>query len=252
MVDNSGSGKTQMEAGLGGFPHSGSAGVKLEQMMEHLQRQQQARLEMEHKERRLREAHIMYAQQLAAQQAVLAAAQASGAGFMSRGLGSSGAGHPSCVSNQSSLDSEHEEERGRDSYDDDGMMEGDEGSEDEDGLEFLRKQTLALQQGAVHFSDPGAPADAPRAPSPAVRVKQEPEDDLSPVGRPSASSPNGQADWSYEDHFKVTQSGKTSSRVVALVLNYLKRRSGETASRVCREINSLLTRNNRRLGDSRK
>uniref|UniRef100_A0A673H3L4 AT-rich interactive domain-containing protein 3 n=1 Tax=Sinocyclocheilus rhinocerous TaxID=307959 RepID=A0A673H3L4_9TELE len=191
------------EAGLGGFPHSGSAGVKLEQMMEHLQRQQQARLEMEHKERRLREAHIMYAQQLAAQQAVLAAAQASGAGFMSRGLGSSGAGHPSCVSNQSSLDSEHEEERGRDSYDDDGMMEGDEGSEDEDGLEFLRKQTLALQQGAVHFSDPGAPADAPRAPSPAVRVKQEPEDDLSPVGRPSASSPNGQADWSYEDHFKV-------------------------------------------------
>ncbi|XP_016091047.1 AT-rich interactive domain-containing protein 3B-like [Sinocyclocheilus grahami] len=122
---------------------------------------------------------------------------------MSRGLGSSGAGHPSCVSNQSSLDSEHEEERGRDSDDDDGMMEGDEGSEEEDGLEFLRKQTLALQQRAVRFSDPGAPADAQRAPSPAVRVKQEPEDDLSPVGRPSASSPNGQADWSYEDHFKV-------------------------------------------------
>uniref|UniRef100_A0A671RBE0 AT-rich interactive domain-containing protein 3 n=1 Tax=Sinocyclocheilus anshuiensis TaxID=1608454 RepID=A0A671RBE0_9TELE len=191
------------EAGLGGFPHSGSTGVKLEQMMEHLQRQQQARLEMEHKERRLREAHIMYAQQLAAQQAVLAAARASGAGFMSRGLGSSRAGHPSCVSNQSSLDSELEEERGRDSDEDDGMMEGDEGSEEEDGLEFLRKQTLALQPGAVRFSDPGAPADAQRAPSPAVRVKQEPEDDLSPVGRPSASSPNGQADWSYEDHFKV-------------------------------------------------
>uniref|UniRef100_A0A8C1ZS08 AT-rich interactive domain-containing protein 3 n=1 Tax=Cyprinus carpio TaxID=7962 RepID=A0A8C1ZS08_CYPCA len=213
MVDNSGSGKTQMEAGLGGFPHSGSAGVKLEQMMEQLQRQQQARLEMEHKERRLREAHIMYAQQLAAQQAVLAAARASGAGFMSKSLSTSGAGHPSLVSNQSSLDSEPEDEEDRrrdsDEDDDDGMMEGDEGSEEEaSGLEFLRKQTLALQQGAIRrpfgsFSGPGATTDAQRAPSPAVRIKQEPEDDLSPVGRPSASSPNGQADWSYEDHFKV-------------------------------------------------
>ncbi|KTF88867.1 hypothetical protein cypCar_00045112 [Cyprinus carpio] len=215
MVDNSGSGKTQMEAGLGGFPHSGSAGVKLEQMMEQLQRQQQARLEMEHKERRLREAHIMYAQQLAAQQAVLAAARASGAGFMSKSLGTSGAGHPSLVSNQSSLDSEPEDEEDRrrdsDEDDDDGMMEGDEGSEEEaSGLEFLRKQTLALQQGAIRrpfgsFSGPGATTDAQRAPSPTVRIKQEPEDDLSPVGRPSASSPNGQADWSYEDHFKVRE-----------------------------------------------
>uniref|UniRef100_A0A8C1NX67 AT-rich interactive domain-containing protein 3 n=1 Tax=Cyprinus carpio TaxID=7962 RepID=A0A8C1NX67_CYPCA len=183
MVDNCGSGKTQMEAGLG------SAGVKLEQMMEHLQQQQQARLETEHKERRLREAHIMYAQQLAAQQAILAAARASGAGFMSRGLGASGAGHPSRVSNQSSLDSEREDERDRDSYDD-GMMEGDEGSEED-------------ERPFGSFSGPGAAADAQRAPSHAVRVKQEPEDDLSPVGRPSVSSPNGQTDWSYEDPFKA-------------------------------------------------
>ncbi|XP_050990513.1 AT-rich interactive domain-containing protein 3B [Labeo rohita] len=220
MVDNSGSSKTQMEAGLaGGFPHSASAGVKLEAMMEQLQRQQQARLEMEHKERRLREAHIMYAQQVAAQQAILAAARASGAGFVGKSL-IVGPGQPPRVSNQSSLDSEREdeEERGRDSDeddDDDGMMEGDEGSEEDDrpasGLEFLRKQTLALQQGAIRmagrpfgsFSDPAAAADAQGAPSPAVRVKQEPEDDLSPVEQPSASSPNGQADWSYEDHFKV-------------------------------------------------
>ncbi len=179
------------EAGLsGGFPHSGSTGVKLEQMMEHLQRQQQVRLEMEHKERRLREAHIMYAQQLAAQEAILAAARASGAGFMSRGLGASGAGHPSLVSNQSSLDSEREDERDRDS-DDDGMMEGDEGSEED-------------ERPYGSFSGPGATTDAQRAPSPTVRVKQEPEDDLSPVERPSVSS-NGQTDWSYEDHFKAVR-----------------------------------------------
>ncbi|XP_059363033.1 AT-rich interactive domain-containing protein 3B-like [Carassius carassius] len=158
------------QAGLGGFPHSGSAGVKLEQTME-----------TEQKECRLREAHIMYVQQLAAQQAVLTAARASGAGFMSRGPT-----HPSRVSNQSSLDSE----RDRDS--DDGMMEGDEGSEED-------------EQPFGSFSGPGATADVQRASSPAVRVKQEPEDDLSPVGRPSVSPPNGQADWSYEDHFKANR-----------------------------------------------
>ncbi|KTG43742.1 hypothetical protein cypCar_00046958 [Cyprinus carpio] len=169
-------------------------------MMEHLQQQQQARLETEHKERRLREAHIMYAQQLAAQQAILAAARASGAGFMSRGLGASGAGHPSRVSNQSSLDSEREDERDRDSYDD-GMMEGDEGSEED-------------ERPFGSFSGPGAAADAQRAPSHAVRVKQEPEDDLSPVGRPSVSSPNGQTDWSYEDPFKAHRSSHKSHSFV--------------------------------------
>ncbi|XP_043119860.1 AT-rich interactive domain-containing protein 3B-like isoform X2 [Puntigrus tetrazona] len=190
MVENSGSGKTQMEAGLsGGFAHNSSSGVKLDQMMEHLQRQQQARLELE-KERRLREAHIMYAQQLAAQQAILtAAARASGAGFVSRGLGAPGAGQAPRVSNQSSLDSEREDEHDRDSEeeeeDDDGMMS------EEDERPFRS------------YSGPGAAVEAQRAPSPAVRVKEEPEDDLSPVGQASASSPNGQADWSYEDHFKA-------------------------------------------------
>ncbi|XP_026142669.1 AT-rich interactive domain-containing protein 3B isoform X1 [Carassius auratus] len=153
-----------MEAGSGGFLHSGSAGLKLEQMME-----------TEQKEIRLREAHIMYVQQLAA--------RASGAGFMSRGPS-----HPSRVSNQSSLDSE----RDRDSDDDDGTMEGDEGSEED-------------ERPFGSFSGPGATADVHGAPSPAVRVKQEPEDDLSPVGRPSVSPPNGQADWSYEDHFKTNR-----------------------------------------------
>ncbi|KAG1944581.1 AT-rich interactive domain-containing protein 3B [Pimephales promelas] len=195
MVDNSS--KTQMEAGLSG-------GLKLEAMMEHLQRQQQARVENEHKERRLREAHIMYAQQVAAQQAILAAARASGAGFMSSGQLS----QLSLGSNQSSV----EDERGRDSDDedeDDEMMEGDEGSEEDErtpsGLEFLRNQTLALQRGAVRL--PGRPIasfpDPRRDPSPTVRVKQEPEDDLSPVERPSAASPSAHAEWSYDEHFKV-------------------------------------------------
>ncbi|KAM9765852.1 AT-rich interactive domain-containing protein 3B isoform 3-T5 [Menidia menidia] len=222
MVDNSSSSKAQtpsmsQEPSVA-FPQSTSTGgMKLEAVMEQLQRQQQARLEMERKERKLREAHIMYAQQVAAQQAILAAARASGASFMGKGLagGIPTGGLPPRMSNQSSVDSEREddEDRGRDSGDDDDdneMMEGDEGSEEDEGsasgLEFLRKQTLALQQNASRI--PARPfasyaASAPqRAASPPVRVKQEPDEGLSPAGPNSATSPNGQADWGFDDHFR--------------------------------------------------
>ncbi|XP_041829746.1 AT-rich interactive domain-containing protein 3B-like isoform X2 [Melanotaenia boesemani] len=222
MVDNSSSSKAQtpsmsQEPSVA-FPQSSSSGgMKLEAVMEQLQRQQQARLEMERKERKLREAHIMYAQQVAAQQAILAAARASGANFMGKGLagGVPGSGLPPRVSNQSSVDSEREddEDRGRDSGDEDDdneMMEGDEGSEEDEGsasgLEFLRKQTLALQQNASRI--PARPlasysASAPqRSASPPVRVKQEPDEGLSPAGPNSATSPNGQADWGFDDHFR--------------------------------------------------
>lgn len=227
------------ESGLGGvYPQGGTAGgMKLEAVMEQLQRQQQARLEMERKERRLREAHIMYAQQVAAQQAILAAARASGAGFMGKALvGSGGSGIPrggplSRVSNQSSVDSEREDEedRGRDSGDEDDeeMMDGDEGSEEEEGgasgLEYLRKQTLALQQGASHL--PANPfgsystSGPQHAPLPPVRVKQEPDESRSPAGPHSATSPNGQADWnSFEDQFKQVRPPWLTANLLSILL----------------------------------
>lgn len=209
------------------FPQSTSAGgMKLEAVMEQLQRQQQARLEMERKERKFREAHIMYAQQVAAQQAILAAARASGASFMGKSLvgGMPVAGLPPRVSNQSSVDSEREddEDRGRDSGDEDDdneMMEGDEGSDEDEGsasgLEFLRKQTLALQQNASRI--PARPyssysASAPqRAASPPIRVKQEPNEGMSPAGPHSATSPNGQGDWGFDDHFRQVSACHSAS-----------------------------------------
>ena len=208
------------EAG-GAFPQSGAGGLKLEAVMEQLQRQQLARLEMERKERRFREAHVMYAQQVAAQQAILAAARASSA----KGLVGVGGGPR--VSNQSSVDSEREDEedRGRDFGDeDDELMEGEEASEEEEeveeveegegggsasGLEFLRKQTLALQQGAARV--PAPPYVPHRAASPPVRVKQEPQEGLSPAGPHSAPSPNGQGDWSLEDPFRQVSACQRSS-----------------------------------------
>ncbi|KAM9409805.1 AT-rich interactive domain-containing protein 3B-like [Pholidichthys leucotaenia] len=223
MVDNSSSSKAQMpsmsqEPGVA-FPQTtSSGGMKLEAVMEQLQRQQQARLEMERKEKKIREAHILYAQQVAAQQAILAAARASGAHFMGKSLpgGVPSVAMPPRVSNQSSVDSDREddEDRGRDSRDEDDdneMMEGDEGSEDDDGstssLAFLRKQTLALQQNASRiparpFSSFSAAPPPQRTTSPPVRVKQEQDEGLSPAGPHSAASPNGQADWGFDDHYR--------------------------------------------------
>ncbi|XP_015250033.1 PREDICTED: AT-rich interactive domain-containing protein 3B-like isoform X2 [Cyprinodon variegatus] len=223
MVDNSSSGsKAQMpsmsqEPSVVFSQNTSTGGMKLEAVMEQLQRQQQARLEMERKERKLREAHIMYAQQVAAQQAILAAARASGANFMGKGItgGVPAGGLPPRVSNQSSVDSEREEDedRGRDSGDEDDdneMMEGDEGSDTDEGsasgLEFLRKQTLALQQSASRIPArpfAGYSMSAPqKAASPSIRVKQEPDEGLSPAGPNSSTSPNGQADWGFDDHFR--------------------------------------------------
>ncbi|XP_056334866.1 AT-rich interactive domain-containing protein 3B isoform X2 [Danio aesculapii] len=181
MVDNN---KTQME-GL-------SSGLKLEAMLEHLHQQQQERLHSEQQQRRLREAHFFYTQQLAAQQAILAAARASGAALINT--------HASLLSS-SSVDSEHEdeEERGRDSAEDED--EDDESEEDE--LDFLRKQSLALQQRDTAVS---GSRSVPGAPGATVRVKEEPEEEPSPADRPSETSPNGPADWSYEEPFKANGS----------------------------------------------
>ncbi|XP_015198854.2 AT-rich interactive domain-containing protein 3B isoform X1 [Lepisosteus oculatus] len=225
MVDNSGSSKAQMpslsQEGLSPPYPQAHAGVKLEAVMEQLQRQQQARLEMENrerKERHLREAHIMYAQQVAAQQAILAAARASGSqlsqGYLNKSLPGGIAGGQR-ASDQSSVDSEHEEEDGgRDSEDED-MMEGEEdGSEEEEGggLEYLRKQTLALQQGhRIASGSYAPPASSTSAPPAAVKVKQEPEEEShSPTGPHSSTSPNGQADWSYDEQFKQNGSATWS------------------------------------------
>lgn len=254
---------------MGGLSQGVSAGVKLEAVMEQLQRQQQARLEMERKERHLREARIMYSQQVAAQQAILAAARASGAplvpSFLGKGLGlvAPGGGGPLArPANQSSVDSEREDEedRGRDSEeeeeDDEGeermMMEGEEGSEEDEegggggrgGLEYLREQTLALQRGVARlphrpfppFSPPSSAPGPPRAPVSPVRVKQEPleEENQSPVGPPSSSSPNGQADWAYDESFKQVRSPRPIPASARLVQRRSLRPSRRGAS--CRNV----------------
>ncbi|KAK1161008.1 AT-rich interactive domain-containing protein 3B-like [Acipenser oxyrinchus oxyrinchus] len=232
MVENSANSKGQMPGltpeglsmvlpGSPSFsPHH--AGVKLEAVMEQLQRQQQARLEMEQRERNerhVRQAHIRYAQQVAAQQAVLAAARASGnqlpSGLLHRGLSALVVGGQR-ASDQSSMDSEADEERARESGDeeeeeemkrDEELEEGNEEEEEEEGsgggavgLEYLRKQTLSLQ--TAHRLLPATHPSLPGPPPPVVEVKQEPGEESHSPGEQTSGSPSGQPDWGYDEQFK--------------------------------------------------
>ncbi|GAA6100268.1 AT-rich interactive domain-containing protein 3B isoform X1 [Tachysurus ichikawai] len=243
MVDNSSSSKAQtpilsQDSGLAGAFSQATlgavAGVKLEAVMEQLQRQQQAKLDMERKERHLSEAHILYAQQLAAQHAIMASARAQGIPINPEYFSNSSReqvlknsqGPPTRVSTQSSVESvqdgEDDEEMNRGPAsagedEDEEMMDGEDGSEDDegDGLEFLRKQSLALQQQGVGIAPypfpvyAASPAAAKkRARSPQPKVKDEPEDSPSPTEQHSLNTPNGLADWSFEDSIK--QNGNAS------------------------------------------
>ncbi|XP_027029114.1 AT-rich interactive domain-containing protein 3B isoform X1 [Tachysurus fulvidraco] len=243
MVDNSSSSKAQtpilsQDSGLAGAFSQATlgavAGVKLEAVMEQLQRQQQAKLDMERKERHLSEAHILYAQQLAAQHAIMASARAQGIPINPEYFSNSSReqvlknsqGPPTRVSTQSSVESvqdgEDDEEMNRGPAsagedEDEEMMDGEDGSEDDegDGLEFLRKQSLALQQQGVGIAPYPFPVYAAsptaakkRARSPPPKVKDEPEDSPSPTEQHSFNTPNGLADWSFEDSIK--QNGNAS------------------------------------------
>ncbi|XP_026058661.1 AT-rich interactive domain-containing protein 3B [Carassius auratus] len=242
MVDNSSSSKAQVpslsqDSSLAGAfsqaAFGGAAGVKLEAVMEQLQRQQQAKLEMERKERHFREAHILYAQQLAAQQAIMAS-RAQGAQLTpdfysknSRDRALKGGQGPQAARGpmKTSPDQVHEEDaademdRGRgsegDEDDDDEMMDGEDGSEEEEseGLEFLRKQSLALQQASVGVPPYAFPVYAASSSaakkhpvSPTTKVKDEPDD--SPTDQQSFNTPNGLNDWSLDDSLK--QNGNSS------------------------------------------
>ncbi|XP_067829340.1 AT-rich interactive domain-containing protein 3A-like [Heptranchias perlo] len=196
--------------------------MKLEAVMEHLQRQQQARLEMEGRERKdqeIRDAHIFYAQQLAAQQAALAAASSrSSPGSLVTALARPLAAGPTIprVSDKSSMDSEPEddafegeepasdledEEMARGDLDDDDDDDGEE--DEEEDVEYLRKQAAA----ALPTQRP------PPAHHPSISGQSQQQGSSQPISPNQAhsKSPPSHHDWGYEEQFK--QNPVPSSRL---------------------------------------
>ncbi|XP_069758722.1 AT-rich interactive domain-containing protein 3B-like isoform X2 [Narcine bancroftii] len=204
-------------------------GMKLEAVMEHLQRQQQARLEMEGRERKdrgIRDAHIFYAQQFAAQQAALAASSRSSPGGRPMAIG---AGLPR-VSNKSSMDSEPEddafegEDPGSDLEDEEMARGGDEEDEEEEEeeLDYLRKQAAPA----------ALPQRLPPAHRPGVSGQSQQSGSTQSIS-PSQAHSKSPSEWGYEEQFKQMQpsdwmtndqsesGGKNSFRTASVTVSHI-------------------------------
>ncbi|XP_037539512.1 AT-rich interactive domain-containing protein 3A [Nematolebias whitei] len=180
------------EGPLAGCPQPHPAGVKLEAMMEQLQRQQGAKLEMN-----LQEKHLLQAQLLFAQQAAAARASSSRPDPFGRANGQiyQAAQHSLSRLDLKVEDSHQEAEE---------MPEPEEGGEEEEGDEHgphLQAKKQELQQ--VSRFQPYAPAAEPECPA----LKQEEKERPSPTAPTVFTSPNGFTDWSYEELFKQRGGG---------------------------------------------
>ncbi|KAL0968693.1 hypothetical protein UPYG_G00270300 [Umbra pygmaea] len=224
---------SQEGSGLG-LSLGSPVGVRLEAMMEQLQRHQEAKLGMDRQEKHLRQAQMMFAKQVAmarvtgapldsaflakrvdvpgigrAPQMVL---QQTGAGCNNSYTSSQGAVYQGGVMGQGGLGGQGSEEE--DESEERG--EGEENSEDdEDGMENSHMTKISPLQPErsssfpLYSTSPSASANQratsplnlanQRATSP-LTLKREPEEnDQSPTEQHSFTSPNGFGDWSFDD-----------------------------------------------------
>lgn len=197
------------ESSLVGCPPSGNTAVKLEAMMEHLQRQQEAKLEMNLHEKQLLHAQLLFAQHAAA-------ARASGSRVDSALFGKADgqtyqAAQQALSSHLSRTDPDEEDE----DSDEEGqeMVEPEENDEAEENNEeemedgpHQQAQKPQLQQVAGFpfppYSTPQTSAVKQMSQSPAIKQEHEEKELLSPAGQHAFTSPNGFADWGYDEPFK--------------------------------------------------
>lgn len=198
-----------------GCPQSIPAGVKLEALMEQLQRQQEAKLEMNLQEKHL-QTQLLFAQQAAA------AARASGSRpdptFFRKTDG-----HIYQAAQQALNSSLSRVDPKEDEYFDDEeqeMLEPDENDEEAEDEEEEEDEKGPHQQGKkMHlqqvsrfqpYSATLSAAVEQMSKSPPSAIKQEQEEKnlmSSPAGQHAFTSPNGFADWGYDEPFKQRGSG---------------------------------------------
>ncbi|XP_060709935.1 AT-rich interactive domain-containing protein 3B-like isoform X1 [Hemiscyllium ocellatum] len=178
-------------------------GMKLEAVMEHLQRQQQVRLEMEGRERKDRDVHharIFYAQQMAA-----ASSRSPPASPLVAALARQSALAVPQGSDKSSEDSEAEDdaferEDAASELEDEDAVRGELDEEDdgeEEDVEYLRKRPAAMLSGQR----------APPAHRPSVSGQSQQQGNSQAISPSPAhlKSPASHHDWGYEEQFKQIQ-----------------------------------------------
>ena len=178
--------------------------------MEQLQRQQAAKLDLNLQEKQLLQAQLLFAHHAAA-------ARASGTRLDSAIFGKLDgqtyqAAQQALNSHPSGIDAEEEDEDSDEEEQE--MLEPDENDEmeedeDEDSGPYQQQEKKPRLQHVPGFSfSPYATAQSAAvkqlSASPPSAIKQEPEEKelLSPAGQHSFTSPNGFADWGYDEPYK--------------------------------------------------
>ncbi|XP_013876980.1 AT-rich interactive domain-containing protein 3B [Austrofundulus limnaeus] len=173
------------EGTLAGCPQPSPAGVKLEAVMDQLKREQE-------------EKHLLQAQLLFTQQAAAVAAAARASGSRADGVIFQAAQQHLSRMDLKVEDSDQgveemlEPEEGGDDVDDD-EEEG-----DEHGPPFQAKKLDVQQVSRFQPFGTSLPACEPESP----QMKQEEKSLSSPAGPTTFTSPNGFADWSYDELFR--------------------------------------------------
>ncbi|KAI3371200.1 hypothetical protein L3Q82_023821 [Scortum barcoo] len=218
------------ESGSAGCPQFSPAGAKLEAMMEQLHRQQGAKLEMN-----LQEKHLLQAQLLFAQHATAAAAARASASRLDPASFGKADGQAYQVSQQAlnshfsrqgpdeedeESDEEEEEEkqgllepRGNNEVEEDDGEEEEEEEEENGPHQQAKKPRLQQVAGFPFppFSTPQSSAVKQTSPPSEVKQEQEEKDLLSPAGQQAFTSPNGFADWGYDEPFKQASTQNCSN-----------------------------------------
>ncbi|XP_070764028.1 AT-rich interactive domain-containing protein 3B-like [Enoplosus armatus] len=193
------------EGSSAGCPPFSPAGVKLEAVMEQLQRQQEAKLEMN-----LQEKHLLQAQLLFAQHA--AAARASGSRIDSALFGKADgqtyqaaqqALNSHLDPDEEDEDSDEEEEEMVEPEENDEVEEDDD-EEEENGPHQQAKKPRLQQVAGFPFppystSQSSAVKQMSDSPPSAIKQEHEEKEVLSPAGQQAFTSPNGFTDWGYDE-----------------------------------------------------
>ncbi|XP_074532868.1 AT-rich interactive domain-containing protein 3B-like isoform X2 [Halichoeres trimaculatus] len=201
------------EGSSAGAPQFNPAGVKLEAVMEQLQRQQEAKLGMSLQEQQHLQAQLLFAQHAAA---AAAAARASGSRLEPPSFGKTDGQTYQAV--QQAFNSHlgrtnPDEEEDGSSDEEDQEMENDELEEDMEEAEEEEEENGPLQQGKKPRlqQDAGFPfppysqASAVKKMSespPAIKQEHEEREVLSPASQQAFTSPNSFSDWSFDESFK--------------------------------------------------
>ncbi|XP_077372271.1 AT-rich interactive domain-containing protein 3B-like [Festucalex cinctus] len=189
-------------------PTSSPAGLKLEALMEHLQRQQEAKQDMNLQEKHLLQAQLLFAQHAAAA-AAAAAARAQPGSRPDLFRKTDGLTQQALSSHLSRVNAgEEEEEEGED--DDDGYSDEEEMGVDvgESGSHQEAKKPQLQPFPGLPFNpyprpQPAAGKSSPSPPQVALKQEQEEKEEvLSPVGPPALTSANGFTDWAYDEPLK--------------------------------------------------